>query len=334
MNEVGRFRQKWLRRAIWIGAAVLYGALSRNIPSGAARYLVQIFLYAALGEAWNLLSGFAGMTSLGQQLFIGLGGYAVAMVTTYLKVPFPVGLLAGALAAALAALLLSRLLFRLWGMYFSICTWVAAEAVQMLFLNWKAANQGAGLTIRIFPYPSIQQIHLMAFLVFALALAVVSWIMRSRLGLGLIAMREDPETASACGIRTDRSRLIIYVLSAALSAVAGGLFFINKGIVYPDSGFGISWTVSLVFICIIGGTGTILGPVVGSVIYVLLREYLAHFPGWSNMILGLITILAVLFLPGGISGLLARFLPERWFSFRRRPAGLTGSSDIPDPSAQ
>ncbi len=299
--------------------ALFYLLISHILPSGFLRFMIQIFLYAALGEGWNLLSGFAGMTSLGQQLFIGIGGYAAAMTSTFFSAPYPLGLLIGALGSVLIAFLLSRLLFRLSGMYFAICTWVAAEGAQLLFLNWKAANQGAGMTVKLSPYPTMREIHFMSFLLFLLSLMLVWGIMRSRLGLGLIAMREDAQTAAACGVRIERSRLFVYLFSAFLTAFTGGLFFINKGVIFPDSGFGISWTVSLVFICIIGGTGTISGPLSGAVVYVLLREYLAHFPGWSNLILGAVTIAAVLFLPGGLAGLLTRHFPG---FFRRAPGSM------------
>lgn len=279
-----------------------YGIFSTNTM----RYLLQIYLYTGLGQAWNLLSGFSGMTSLGQQLFVGLTGYTVAVVTsTYGGSPF-LGLAAGALVSVLAALLLSRMLFRIRGMYFAIATWVAAEAVEKLFLAWKYTNQGSGMAIHIVPYPSTGQIYLMALTVCCVSVALVYLVMRSRIGLGLMAMRDDMEAAQATGINLSRIRLIVYVLAAMLSALAGGVCFINKGVIYPDSGFSVGWTVSSVFICLIGGVGTLSGPLVGAALYVMLREYLAHYPGWSNILLGLVTLFVIFCIPDGIVGALQR----------------------------
>lgn len=313
---------KWI---LCLAAAALYAAFStRVLSTNAMRYLLQIFLYIALGEAWNLLSGFAGMTSLGQQLYVGLGGFAVAVVTSTYELPYGLGLAVGALVSVVVALLLSRVLFRMWGMYFAIATWVAAEAAEKLFLNWRFVNQGGGMTVSIYPYPMVGQIHLMAFLLCLASIAAVYALMRSRLGLGLIAMRDDAEAAASIGVDLTRSRLIVYAFAALLTALAGGVFFINKGVIYPDSGFGVSWTVSVVFVCIIGGTGTVAGPVAGAVLYVLLREFLAHYPGWSNIILGLITIVVILYLPEGIVGALQKRLGLSLFSMERRPDGRRG----------
>lgn len=294
--------------ALVLAIAVLFALGAFGVFStNAMRYLLQIYLYIALGQAWNLLSGFSGMTSLGQQLFVGLAGYTVAIVTTTYGGSAWLGLVAGALVAALAALLLSRILFRISGMYFAIATWVAAEAVEKLFLAWKYTNQGSGMTVRIVPYPTTGQIYLLSLAVCCASVALVYAIMRSKMGLGLMAMRDDMEAAQVTGVDLSKIRLTAYVLAAMVSALAGGVFFINKGVIYPDSGFSVGWTVSSVFICLIGGTGTLSGPVVGAALYVLLREFLAHYPGWSNILLGLITLFVIFFMPEGIVGTLHRY---------------------------
>ena len=314
-----------IRLILCLVAAGLYVAFSQRVLStNAMRYLLQIYLYIALGEAWNLLSGFAGMTSLGQQLDIGLGGFALAVITSTYELPYGLGLAVGALVSVVVALLLSRVLFRMWGMYFAIATWVAAEAAEKLFLNWRYVNQGGGMTVSIYPYPMVGEIHLMAFVLCLASIAAVYAIMRSRLGLGLICMRDDAEAAATVGVNLSRSRLIVYAFAALLTALAGGVFFVNKGVIYPESGFSVSWTVSIVFVCIIGGTGTIAGPVAGAVLYVLLREFLAHYPGWSNIILGLITIAVILFMPEGIIGAIQKKFGFSLFSMERRPDARRG----------
>ena len=292
----------------------LAGALSTN----AMRYLFRIFLYICLGEAWNLLSGFAGLISLGQQLYIGLAGYSLAVATSLYHLPFGAGLLIGAAVSVVAAYLLSFLLFRMNGMYYSIATWVAAEAMSMFFFSWTYVGQGSGMTISISPYPTIDRLYPMAVLLCALALIVITLMMRSRLGLALMTIHDDPDAAASIGVDLRRIRMIAFLVSALIIALTGGLFFINQGTIYPDSGFDISWTISAVFIVIIGGSGTVTGPMAGAVVYVLLHEYLANYPGWSNLILGVLTIGMILFFPRGIIGALRKRLGVELFSFHRR----------------
>lgn len=290
------------------------GVLSTN----AMRYLFRIFLYISLGEAWNLLSGFSGLTSLGQQLYIGLAGYSVAAATSLYCLPFWAGLILGAAIGVATAYLLSFILFRMNGMYFSIATWVAAESMSMFFFSWKFVNQGGGMTISISPYPAIGQLYFMAVLLCAATLTAITLLLRSRMGLALMAIHDDGDAAASIGVDLRRTRLMAFLISALIFALTGGLFFINQGTIYPDSGFDISWTISAVFIVIIGGSGTVAGPIAGAVIYVLLHEYLANYPGWSNLILGVITIVMILFFPKGIVGTLQQKLGIELFSVRRR----------------
>ena len=308
--------------ALLLAGAALFilgrmGMLSGNLM----RYLLQICLYIVLGQSWNMLSGFAGMTSLGQQLYVGLAGYALTVGSAYygLSLPGCLGLALG--VSFLTALLLSNLFFRIQGVYFGIATWVAAEAMQMFFLSWKYVNQGGGMTAALSPYPSTREVFLLSLVLCYLVMAIICVLLKSKVGLALLAMRDDPEGAMAIGIHLRRIRLFVYVLAALFTALCGVLFFVNKGVIYPDSGFSVSWTVSAVFICIIGGTGTVEGPVVGAVLYVLLREILAHYPGWSNIFLGIITILIIVFLPEGIVGSLHRRFHLPLFSdyLKRRP---------------
>ena len=297
---------------------VLYFLCFTGLASNnAMRYMIQMFLYITMAEMWNLLSGFTGMTSLGQQLYVGLAGYSVAVATTKYQLSLGVGLAAGVGISLVISLLLSLLLYRMEGMYFSIATWVVAEAFEKLFLSWKFVGQGSGMTIRVVPYPRINEICILALTVCVLAIAAVYLLLRTKVGLGLTAMRDEIGAASAVGVNVFNHRLLVYSIAAAFTAVAAGIFLVNKGIVYPESGFSISWTVSLIFIVIVGGSGTVSGPIVGGAIYVFLQELLARFPGWSNIILGVITILTILFLPKGIMGTLQEKFKFEIFSAKR-----------------
>lgn len=280
------------------------GILSNNIM----RYLLQMFLYITLGEMWNLLSGFTGMTSLGQQTFIGLAGYTVAMTTTVYKMNYGVGILMATAICIVVSSVLAFLLLKMEGMYFSITTWVVAEALGTFFLSWGYVGMGAGMNVSISPYPRTNAIYGMALTLCFITLLVVYILLNSRLGLGLMAMRDDITAAASMGVNIRRSKFVVYLIAAIFTGLAGSILFINKGTIYPESGFSIGWTISMVFIVIIGGSGTIEGPIVGSVIYVFLQEFLAHYPGWSNIILGIIAIIIILYMPEGIVGAVKKHL--------------------------
>jgi len=289
------------------------GIFSSNLM----RYLMNIFLYITMGQMWNLLSGFTGMTSLGNQTFIGLAGFSVAVMTSTYSLPIWLGILVALAISAVVAFLLSFVLFRMRGMYFAIATWVISEAICTWFLSWKYVNQGGGMSIKARPYPKTPEIYLMALTLCVIAMIVVYALLRTKTGLGLTAMRDDADAASSVGVNIFKSKLLVYVVAAAFTGLAGAVFFINKGTIYPNSGFDISWTVSMVFIVIIGGIGTVSGPIVGAIIYVLLSEVLAKLPGWSNIILGAIAILVIIFLPDGIMGTLQKKCHFELFSQKR-----------------
>ena len=280
------------------------------------RILIKMFIYCAMGSMWNLMSGYTGMTSLGQQSFIGIAGYTVAVFTAKLALPFGVGILAGGLLGGILALILSVILFRMRGMYFAIATWVIAEAFKTFFTSWSFVNAGGGMTVA--GRPGREVIYLMCLALVVAAIAVIYILLKSKLGLGLTAMRDDADAASSVGVNIFQSKLLCFVICGIFCALGGGLYYLNNVSIYPGSGFAIDWTVSLVFIVIIGGIGTMSGPIVGTVIYIILDEVLAQLPaGWSNIILGIIAILVILFLPDGIMGTLQKKLRFEILSQKR-----------------
>lgn len=312
-------------RIIIIAVVVLLYVMYFVGSGNSLRILLNIALYCTLGQMWNLMSGYTGMTSLGQQVFIGLAGYSVAVVTATYRLPFWVGLLVGALVSAIMAFLLSKILFRMSGMYFAIATWVTAEALKILFKSWSYVKMGAGMTIKASPYPKTKEIYLMAITLAIISIVIVYIILNSRIGLGLTAMRDDSSAAASAGVNISGLKLFCFVVSAAITGVTGGLFYLNQGAIFPDGGFGNAWTVAAVFIVIIGGIGTMTGPVVGAIVYVLLNEYLASWPGWSMVILGAIAIAVIMGLPNGIVGTLERKLNREFLSARRHSYEDTAS---------
>lgn len=285
--------------------------------SNAMRILLKIALYCALGTMWNLMSGYTGMTSLGQQSFIGISGYTLCVLTTYYGLSYWAAIAVGGILSGVLALILALILFRMRGMYFAIATWVVAEALKVFITSWNYVKEGAGMTVKLRPYPASGEIYILAISLMVICLVVVYAILRSKTGLGLTAMRDDADAASSMGVNIFKSKLFCFVVCGFFTGIAGVIFYLNKGSIFPAGGFGIEWTVSIVFIVIIGGIGTTAGPVAGSVIYVALSEYLAKYPGYSNIILGAIAILVIIFLPKGIIGTLQNKLHFEIFTQKR-----------------
>jgi branched-chain amino acid transport system permease protein len=283
----------------------------------AMRVGFNIAIYAVLAQMWNLMCGYAGLLSLGQQLFIGVSGYAVAVVCTSLGLPFLLGLLLGGIISAFIAFLLSTILLRMRGMYFAVATWVIAEMVKILFTGWKVVNYGGGMVIRIKPYPTLNQQYLMALTLAVISLALVYYLLNAKIGLGLTAMRDDLDAAASIGVNIFVNKTLCFVICGFITGVAGGLAYINKISVYPNGAFSMEWTIAIVFAVVVGGIGTISGPIIGSVIYVLLFNFLSQYAGYSNLILGLIAIVVILIAPKGIVGTLENKFHFELLSSRR-----------------
>jgi branched-chain amino acid transport system permease protein len=305
---------------IVICVALYVLGITKTFSNNTMRYMFKIFLYITMGTMWNLMSGFTGMTSLGQQVFIGIAGYSVAVMTSTYKMSMWMGLLVGAVIAVVFALILSFVLFRMRGMYFAVATWLIAEAVRLWFNSWAFVKQGAGMTVAVKQIPKVRELYIYALTLMIIALIVVFALLRTKTGLGLTAMRDDADASSSVGVNIFKSKLLCYLICSVFIALCGGLFALQKGSVLPSSSFGIDWTVAMVFIVILGGVGTMAGPILGGIIYVILSEFLAHFPGWSNIILGAIAILVIIFLPDGIIGTLQKKLNFEIFSQKRLSA--------------
>jgi len=238
-------------------------------------------------------------------------------MTTTFATSYIVGWLVGGVVGTVVALILSIILFRMRGMYFAIATWVIAEAFKTFFTSWKFVKEGNGMSVT--GRPGREAIYLMSLGLLVVALVVIYLLLKSRIGLGLTAMRDDADAASSVGVNIFKSKLLCFVIAGLFTALAGGMYFLNNITIYPTSGFSNSWTVAVVFITIIGGIGTMAGPIVGTLVYILLDEILVKIlPGeWTNIVLGAIAILVILFLPDGILGTLQKKLNFEILSQKR-----------------
>jgi branched-chain amino acid transport system permease protein len=275
-------------------------------------------LYLALAQMWNLLAGYSGLISLGQQSFVGMGGYVVAVMSNYYGVYIWWSVLLGGVFSALLGLFMSLFIFRMKGVYFAIGTWIFSEALLIWFSNWEYTKYGMGLFIKPNPNISMTEIYYASLIVGVGSVALVYGILRSKLGLGLMAMRDDEAVSETMGVEVFRSKLYCFLIGAFVTGSTAGILYIFQVFIQPYKAFAIDWTVKLVFIVIIGGIGTLEGPIVGALIFVLLSQGLAEYFSVSMLILGAIAILVILIAPKGIMGTLQEKLGFEILSPRRK----------------
>lgn len=310
--------------ALLLAAALLapYG-----LDAGQLQIATDFLLLLSMAQMWNLLAGYAGLMSLGHQLFVGLGAYTLFFVSGHFELnPYWV-LPASGLVGALFAALVAPLMFRLREAYFSIGMWVLAEIVLALVAKSEWLGGTAGLPLRTAALLNLERFPAIAFWI-ACGLGVSAvlglyLLMRTRLGLGLMSVRDNDLAATSVGVDVGRNRLIAFVISGGGCALAGAVHYMGSLYVQPASGFDADWVVAMMFIVVIGGIGTIEGPVIGALVYMGLREVCLNLLGlsgaWYLVGMGSVAIATMLFAPRGLWGLLQKFLGWRGLSVRRHP---------------
>lgn len=286
--------------------------------------LMTEFLYTlALAQMWNLLAGYGGLLSVGQQAFVGLGGYALVVLGLNAGLnPFLVIPLAG-LAAGLIAVPTAALVFRLRGAYFAVGTWAVAEVFRLLVANTASVGGGSGLSVTrtVIGMPIWWRESLTLWCAMALGVGAtlgVYWLLRSRHGLALTAVRDSEPAAASLGVSVNRIKWTVYIASAVGCGMAGALVFITKLRISPDAAFSLDWTVVMFFVVVIGGIGTVEGPVVGTLVYFALREVLSDYGSWYLIALGTTAVLFMLWMPRGLWGYTAGRLDLHLFPVQRR----------------
>jgi branched-chain amino acid transport system permease protein len=291
------------------------------------RLLSEIYAYVALASLWNLLAGYAGLVSVGQQAYVGLGGY-VLFASTILAGIHP--LLAVPLAGAIAgvvALPVAGLMFRLRGHYFAIGTWVVAEVFRLIASQISALGGGSGISLPagiVTAMASSRQmreflIYWVALALVAAVLAAIVLLLRSRYGLALTAIRDNELAARSNGVDVTRTKLVVYILTAFGTAMVGALIFLQKLRISPDTAFSVNdWTAFVIFITVIGGIGRVEGPIIGTIVFFLLRQTLADLGSLYLLMLGAVAIAVMLMAPKGIWGLIAERFGWQLLPLERR----------------
>jgi branched-chain amino acid transport system permease protein len=322
------------------------------LPSFASRNMVQdlifIFYMLALAQYWNLLAGYAGLVSVGQQAFVGLGAYILFVLTIFADVDPILAIVLSGIVAGLFAVPTAFVVFRLRGAYFAIGTWVVAEVYRLVSMQFQLLGGGSGtslppaVTNNVFGIewvktffdvrtPAARDIvtYWIALALMAGTIIAVYWILRSRRGLALSAIRDSETAAESVGVDNFRTKFWVYVFAAIGTGMVGALIYLQKARVSPDAAFSVlDWTAYVVFIVVIGGIGTIEGPIIGVLVFYLMQTYLSSYGAWYLILLGALAIVIMLFAPRGIWGYVSERTGLSLFPVRRR---LTSTSEPQSP---
>ena len=289
--------------------------------------LVEIFVYISLASLWNLLAGYTGLVSIGQQAFVGLGGYSLFALTIFTGMPPFLAVLAAGPIAALFAIPTGFVVFRFKGAYFAIGSWVVAEVYRLTFAQVSVLGGGSGTSL---PVEIVQHIassrterdSVIYWTGLGIAVGVITVIylvLRSRWGLALTAIRDSEAAAESVGVDNYRTKFLIYFLTAGATGSIGALISLQKLRISPDAAFSVNdWTAFVIFIVVIGGIGRMEGPVIGTILFFILREFFADLGSWYLMFLGLFAIVMMLITPKGIAGWLAERFDLQIFPLGRR----------------
>ncbi len=321
-----------------VGVAVL--AVLAASPLFAGRQvtagMIGFFIYLAVAELWNLMLGYAGLISVGQQGFIGIGAYILWFFADIVHLSPWIAIVLAGIGGMIIALPAAALVFRLKGGYLAIGTWVIAEVIRLIMTNIQRAGGAGGIDItasaNLVQSYGVEgmyaRVYWWALAAAVLAILVTYLLLRSRPGLGLKAMRDNDLAAESSGVNLWRSKLYTYVIAGAGCAIAGAILALNNLRVDPTDNFGISWTAYMIFITIIGGVGTIEGPIIGSVIFYVLWKTIGDLGTWYFVILGVLAVAVTIWSPQGIYGWVVKKTGFMIFPLQRR-LNLAESDEAP-----
>lgn len=307
-------------------ALILLASLPYLVYQGFTNILVNLAILVVLASMWNLLAGYAGLISVGQQAYIGIGAYTVLVAAQHGVEPF-LAIPMAAVVCALLALPASLLMFRLSGGYFAIGTWVLAIVAEIIFAGIPSLGGGSGAALPglagISPVLRGAYTYWAALAVVVASLGGVYLLLRSRLGLVLKALRDDERGARSIGSRVYGAKQLTYLLAAAGCGAAGAMLIISQLNVEPANVFSVNFSAEMIFAVLIGGVGTMEGPVLGAIIFIALEQVLANYGAVYFIVIGALAIAIALWAREGLWGSFTRRVPLRLFPvsyFVRPPA--------------
>ncbi|HEU5448535.1 MAG TPA: branched-chain amino acid ABC transporter permease [Acidimicrobiia bacterium] len=283
------------------------------------RTLAGVFMFGGLASAWNIIGGFTGYASFGNVVFFGLGGYTIAVLMVHARLSFWAALPVAVAVGAVYATLVGLPVLRLRGHYFAIATLGVAEGTREVVLNLPdLTGGGAGISLPVLGAQAVTSspgntgFYYLFLAAMGVAVAVAFAVSRSRFGYALAAIRDDEQGAAATGINTTRAKLAAFALSGALTSLVGALFAFQQVAIYPERLFSVEITVLMVAMAVIGGLGTVVGPVIGAVGLQLLAEYLRQrYLGLHLIVFGSLLVAVVVLMPEGLVSKLSQAWRER-----------------------
>jgi branched-chain amino acid transport system permease protein len=288
-------------------AVAVLAVLPYLTTPGTQSSMTLFFVYVVLAVTWNLLAGYGGMVSVGQQAYIGVGAYGLVVLSDLVGLDPFLAVPVAAVVAALVSIPVSFLAFRLVGGYFAIGTWVVAEVVRLVTVQVREVGAGSGTSLRALAGTDtglrVAFTYWTALLVAVLVVAGAVWLVASRTGIALTAVRDDATAAASNGVDVTRVKRLVFVVSAAGAGAAGALLALSNLRVQPDSIFSVQWTAFMIFMVVIGGVGTLEGPLLGAVVFFALQQALGDLGTWYLVVLGLVAVVVVLVAPRGLWGL-------------------------------
>jgi branched-chain amino acid transport system permease protein len=291
--------------------------------------LFRVFLFAALGLAWNLVGGYTGQLSLGHAAYFGVGAYSLALFSKAGVSPW-VSVLLGMVLAVISAAVIGSVSFRLRGPYFALSTIAFAEVLRLTaknLPNLTGGDVGAQVPL-LFPQSTTKAFYISGVLLTVIVLALTAWIEHSRFGYYLLAIREDEDAALAVGVNTARCKLWILLISAAFTAIGGALYASQFLFIVPDQVLAMEISTEIAIVAMLGGAGTLIGPLVGSITLETASEIFKNFFKEANLLIyGVLIVVVVLFLPEGIVGTIANKLRV----FKAAPIAPFATPEPPDP---
>jgi branched-chain amino acid transport system permease protein len=308
-----------IRYPLIVSAAILLGSVPWFGSDVLTQFGISVLLLAVLAQSWNIIGGFTGYPSFGNSVFYGLGSYGVAIAMVQWKLSFGIGLLFGVALAVAFALLLGLPVLRLRGPYFAIATLALGQVMTAIVSNLEVAGRNIGLVLPILRNDVL--FYELSLIVLAAVTVTVAWLTRSRFGLGLVAIRENEESAAVMGINTTFYKVLAFTLSGAFTALAGGIHAYWITFLDPESAFDISLNVKMIIMTVFGGSGTVFGPLFGAFLLSGISEVLATaMTSVASLFYGLVIVLVVVLIPRGLADLTRRFgtLGWRYFSHNIR----------------
>jgi branched-chain amino acid transport system permease protein len=332
-----RFRVSRATRASRVGAGVslmltvFLATFPWWVDAGVMREFDEMACYLIFAMMWNLLGGYGGMVSIGQQVFLGLGGYALVVMGDFLHINPFVAVPLAAVFAAVIALPVAQVAFRLKGGTFAIGTWVIAEVFRLSIANWSAIGGGSGTSLTglrgIEKATRVRATFWLCLVGAFGSIALVYGLLRSRRGLALLAIRDSEVASESQGVNVRATKLGVYVVAAFGAGLAGALYFLGNLRISPDAAFSVNWTAFSIFIVMIGGIGTIEGPIVGVILFYVLNKFLSDYGAWYLIGLGLLAIGVTVLFPAGLWGWFSRRYDIHFFPVQRRLVMIPSAVD-------